>query len=162
VPPVPATVRAANWINLSTPLGLLLTAASGARPRTTPDGLYVATGYRWPFPDAGAFVVGSVILTSAARSGPEPSSPLGAEVWQHERRHVTQYAWCLGLPFIPAYCAAAGASWLIGGDPWTYNVFERRAGLAAGGYPRGDLRPAVAAVSNRLRRRGSRRSLRRP
>lgn len=152
-PHVPALARAANWLNLSTPAGLILTRLAGARPRTTPQGLYVATGYRWPWPVAGAFVVGSVILTAHARADPAPQSPLSDPVWEHETRHVLQYAWCLGLPFIPAYAVASGASWLIAGDPWSYNVFERRAGLAAGGYRRGTVRPALRAVSSRLRRR---------
>jgi len=53
----------------------------------------------------------------------------------HEERHCSQYAWCLGLPFIPLYLAAAGWSVLRTGNPGTANIFERQAGLAAGGYP---------------------------
>jgi len=53
----------------------------------------------------------------------------------HEERHCTQYAWCLGLPFIPLYLAAAGWSVLRTGNTGTANIFEMHAGLAAGGYP---------------------------
>ena len=52
----------------------------------------------------------------------------------HEERHSTQYAWCLGLPFLPLYFLAAGWS-LRTGNPGIANVFERHAGLQAGGYP---------------------------
>ncbi len=145
--------RRANWLNLSTPAGLLLTALSGARPRRTPDGLYVATGYRWAVPMAGAFTVGDVIVTRQRREGADPTSPLAQQVWEHEKRHAAQYAY-LGLLFIPVYVAAAGYSWAVGGDAWSYNVFETRADLADGGYHRAELRPMARLVSNRLRRRG--------
>ncbi len=143
-----------NWVNLTTPLGLLVTGLSGARPRGTPDGYYLATGYRWPVPVAGAFTVGDVVITRQRRLGPDPISPLTRDVWEHEKRHATQYAWCGGLPFLAAYAAAAGYSWAVSGDPASYNVFETRADLAAGGYVRAVRRPAVRTVSSRLRRRG--------
>ena len=146
--------RWANWLNLSTPLGLIVTSLSGARPRTTRDGYYLATGYRWPVPIAGAFTVGDVVITRQARRGADPISPLTPQVWEHEKRHAAQYAWWGGLPFLAAYFAAAGYSWAVSGDPASYNVFETRADLAAGGYVRAARRPAVRTVSNRLRQRG--------
>ncbi len=52
----------------------------------------------------------------------------------HEEKHCSQYAACLGLPFLPLYFLAAGWSQLRTGNPALANVFERRAGLEAGGY----------------------------
>jgi hypothetical protein len=52
----------------------------------------------------------------------------------HEEKHSSQYAWCLGLPFLPLYFLAAGWSQLRTGNPASANFFERQAGLAAGGY----------------------------
>lgn len=151
-PGVAPVVAAVNWVNLSTPVGLVLAGLAGARPRGPHHGIYLATGYHWPYPAAGAFVVGSVVLTPQRRSGPAASSPLGGAVFAHETRHITQYAWCLGLPFVPAYLAAAGLSWLVCGDTWTYNVFERRAGLADGGYRRSEPRRLWQSLSRRRRR----------
>jgi hypothetical protein len=59
----------------------------------------------------------------------------------HEERHVTQYAWCAGVLMPIGYVAAAGWSWLRTGDFASRNVFERRAGLADGGYRERPLRP---------------------
>ena len=47
----------ANWLNLSTPVGLLVAGAGGARVRRRPDGIFVAEGYRFAFPVAGAFTI---------------------------------------------------------------------------------------------------------
>ena len=69
---------------------------------------------------------------------------------RHEARHATQYAWCGGLLMLPLYFAAAGVSWLLSGDFGAWNVFERGAGLADGGYA---ARSAPAAA---LRRRPDR------
>jgi hypothetical protein len=52
----------------------------------------------------------------------------------HEARHATQYAFCIGLPMVLLYLVAAGWSLMRCGDPASYNVFERRAGLLDGGY----------------------------
>lgn len=52
----------------------------------------------------------------------------------HEERHSTQYAYCLGLPFLVFYGVAAGWSMLRSGNPASRNFFERQAGLVAGGY----------------------------
>ena len=44
---------------------------------------------------------------------------------------------------LPLYFAAAGVSWLLAGDFGAWNVFERRAGLADGGYADRPLRPGL-------------------
>lgn len=148
----PAVRRVANWVNLSTPLGLLLAGAAGARLRETPDGHHLATGYRWRFPVAGAFTVGDVVLTRARRIGPEPTSPLPAPTWEHELRHSERYAWCAGLPFLPAYAGACAWSYVTRGDLWSGNLFEARAGLTAGGYVRAPLRPWIRRLRDELSR----------
>lgn len=130
----PAGVRArqvANAVNGSTPLGLLAARVGGARLVAGPDRLLLAGGYRLPFPAAAAFTVGNVVVSRL------PAEELAARrtLLSHEGRHATQWALLLGLPFLPAYLVASGWSWLRAGDPATANVFEQRAGLAAGGYP---------------------------
>jgi len=118
-----------NFVNLSTPLGLLIALAGGCKTRRGTDGLYLSCGYRIPFPLAPAFTVGNVILYRDAEEFDGRPELLG-----HEARHATQYAWCLGLPMLPMYALAAGISLALSGDPASYNPFERLAGLAAGGY----------------------------
>jgi len=56
---------------------------------------------------------------------------------------------------IPLYLAAAGVSWALTGDFGARNVFERRAGLADGGYSDKPLRfrkPVPRRVSGPGRR----------
>ncbi|QGF24002.1 hypothetical protein [Raineyella fluvialis] len=121
----------ANWINLSTPLGLLIAALGRSRLRRGPRGLLLAEGYRLSFPIAGAFTVGSVVIT------PGDLEVLGVRLPRlltHEERHATQWAAWLGLPMLPAYLLAMAWSWLRTGDQASANVFEVRAGLADGGY----------------------------
>ncbi|MDN5755566.1 MAG: hypothetical protein ACTHWW_05475 [Arthrobacter sp.] len=138
---------AANWLNLATPCGLLLARATGCRVRSGPRGLYLALGYRLDLPDAAAFTVGNVVLWREGLDEPERCPGLIV----HEERHASQYAWCLGLPFLPLYAVAAGYSWLRTGDPASRNVFERQAGLAAGGYTQRRSRP-IGALLPPLRR----------
>lgn len=123
--------RAANLLNGSTLAGLAVALAARTRISRGPRGLIIAAGYRWRLPFAGAYTLGNVVLcrSTAADLLSRPAL-LG-----HEERHCSQYAWCLGLPFILLYLAAAGWSVLRTGNPGTANIFERRAGLAAGGYP---------------------------
>ncbi len=120
----------ANLLNLSTPAGLVLGMVAGCDFHVGPRGLVLATGYGLRTPDATAFTLGNVVL-----------SPHGREhflerpaLLEHEERHATQYAWCLGLPLLPLYVAASAWSYARSGDFAAHNVFERRAGLAAGGY----------------------------
>ena len=137
---------AVNLLNGSTLAGLGVGAAGGARLARYPDGLLVGTGYRLPVPPAPAFTLGNVILTRRAALG------YGTPLLRHEARHCTQYAWCGGLAMLPLYFAAAGVSWLASGDFGAWNVFERGAGLADGGYNTARaLRPAVAGPWTALR-----------
>ncbi|MFJ6076687.1 hypothetical protein ACIQC0_00105 [Pseudarthrobacter sp. NPDC092419] len=123
--------QAANLLNGSTLVGVAVASLSGARLRRGPRGLLLASGYRWPLPLARAFVLGNVVLYRG-RASDLLSMPA---LLGHEEKHCTQYAWCLGLPFLPLYSVAAAWSVLRTGNPGTANIFERRAGLAAGGYP---------------------------
>ena len=123
--------RAANLLNGSTLAGLAVALAARTSICRGPRGLIIAAGYLWRLPFAGAYTLGNVVLcrSTAADLLSRPAL-LG-----HEERHCSQYAWCLGLPFIPLYLVAAGWSVLRTGNPGKANIFERRAGLAAGGYP---------------------------
>jgi len=121
----------ANLLNGSTLLGLLLAACARTTISSGPRGLLIAGRYRWRLPFAAAFTVGNVILF---RTGPE-SARANPVLLGHEERHSTQYAWCLGLPFLPLYFIAAGWSLWRTGNPGSANIFERHAGLEAGGYP---------------------------
>ena len=120
----------ANVLNASTPLGLVLAGLARTRTFRGPRGLIVATGYRWRLPVAGAFTVGNVVIFRA-----DPDAALTSRLLLgHEEQHSTQYAWCLGLPFLLFYFAAAAWSAARYGDPASGNPFERHAGLEAGGY----------------------------
>lgn len=130
----------ANVLNGSTPLGLLLAAAARTPVRRGPRGLLVATGYSWPLPLAGAFTVGNVVLF---RAGPERALA-DVVLLRHEERHSSQYAW-LGAHFLPLYVLATGWSLLRTGNPGSANIFERHAGLRAGGYPERPAAPTTAA-----------------
>jgi hypothetical protein len=117
-----------NAVNLSTAVGLAVGRACGARFTPGPDGLLLGRGYRLGFPDARAFTVGNAVIGVGA-------APIdtGSPLLRHEARHATQYA-VLGLLVPPLYAIAAGWSWLVTGDWWSQNPFERLAGLADGGY----------------------------
>lgn len=136
--------QGANFLNGSTAAGVAVALLAGARLRRGPRGLLLASGYRWRAPHARAFVLGNVVLYrgEAAELLSMPAL-LG-----HEEKHCTQYACCLGLPFLPLYFLAAGWSVLRTGNLGTANPFERRAGLAAGGYPagKGPLKKGAATV----------------
>ncbi len=89
-------------------------------------------------PPAPAFTLGNVIITRRAELAPD------APLLRHEARHAAQYAWAGGLLMLPLYFTAAGVSWLLSGDFGAWNVFERGAGLADGGYDTArPLRPAL-------------------
>ncbi|WP_420180694.1 hypothetical protein [Paenarthrobacter sp. TA1.8] len=120
----------ANVLNLSTPLGLAVAAASRSTVSHGPRGLLIAAGYNWKLPHAGAFTLGNVVLYRA----PHGVAGTNAVLLGHEERHSTQYAYCLGLPFLVFYGVAAGWSMLRSGNPASRNFFERQAGLVAGGY----------------------------
>jgi hypothetical protein len=128
---------AVNLLNGSTLAGLAVSLAGHARLARFPDGLLVGTGYRLPVPPAPAFTLGNAILTRHDVLGRDTA------LLRHEARHATQYAWCGGLLMLPLYFAAAGVSWLLSGDFGAWNVFERGAGLADGGYADRPLRPRL-------------------
>jgi hypothetical protein len=134
---------AVNLFNGSTLAGLLVAAAGRARPIRAQDGLIVAVGYRLPVPPAPAFCLGNVIVTRLDVAGARGAGVLLG----HEARHATQFACCGGLVMLPLYFLAAGVSWLLTGDFGSANVFERRAGLAAGGYAERPLRPALTRLA---------------
>jgi hypothetical protein len=142
----------ANLMNGSTLAGVLVAAAGQARLARAHDGLLVGAGYRLPVPVAPAFCIGNVILARGDHATLATMPPLVA----HEARHATQYACCAGLPMLPLYFLAAGVSWGLTGDFGARNIFERRAGLADGGYTDRPLRPGVARLGNRLTQAGSR------
>jgi hypothetical protein len=129
---------AVNLLNGSTLAGLAVSRAGGARVARYPDGLLAGTGYRLPVPPAPAFTLGNVIIARQA------SLACDTPLFRHEARHSTQYAWTGGLLMLPLYFTAAGVSWLLSGDFGAWNVFERGAGLADGGYDA--ARPLRAAL----------------
>ncbi|WP_459307922.1 eCIS core domain-containing protein [Arthrobacter sp. HLT1-21] len=139
-----------NWMNLSTAAGLALATAKRCEVRSGPAGLLLAFGYTGTLPVASAFTVGNVILFRASASEGTPRPALLA----HESRHSTQYAACLGLPFLPLYFGAAAFSLLRTGDPASANTFERRAGLADGGYVQRPVRPLATSLSAVFAKRG--------
>lgn len=127
-----------NWLNLSTPLGLAVARAGGATIVRRGRGTYLATGYRYGFPVASAFTIGSVI-TSKHDPAYFAARPV---LLQHEDRHCTQYAFVLGVVMLPVYFFFIGLSWVVAGDHSSYNPFERLAGLADGNYPPATTRRA--------------------
>ena len=132
-----------NWLNLSTLSGLALARCTGCRIKPGQQGLIYALNYRPRLPVAGAFTVGNVVFFRKHYSDPGDHPCL----LEHEAVHATQYALCLGLPFIPLYFLAAGYSWLRTGDLASRNLFERRADLQAGGYverPASKVMPRLA------------------
>ena len=114
-----------NAVNLSTLLGLTLARIEHAALERGHAGLVVARGARGRFPAAAAYTVGNVVIVRT----PHPSD----ELLEHEARHATQWACCVVL-FLPLYLLAMLWSYAACGDHWSRNTFERRAGLAAGGY----------------------------
>jgi hypothetical protein len=131
---------AVNLLNGSTLAGFLVAAAGRARPMRATDGLIVAVGYRLPVPPAPAFCLGNVIVTRLDAAGARGAGILLG----HEARHATQFACCGGVLMLPLYFLAAGVSWLLTGDFGSRNIFERRAGLAEGGYTERPLRAMFA------------------
>lgn len=139
-----------NWANLSTPLGLIVARVGGARVRRGPSRSILADYYRWTFPVAGAFTVGDVIIT---RHDLDLLAARRPTLVQHELVHSTQWAYCLGLPFLPLYVGSMAWSWLRTGDRAARSFFERQAGLDLGGYkdvPPRPLRPVVGEGMRRL------------
>jgi hypothetical protein len=122
-----------NLLNLSTPLGLALAIAGGARISRGPHGLLIATGYRYRIPPVPgrAITIGDVVLLGLD----EAALAARPMLLSHEARHSAQYARWLGpIGFLPAYGLASLWSWWLTGDAALRNHFESRAGLIDGGY----------------------------
>lgn len=129
---------AVNLVNGSTLAGLAVARIGGARLSRCPEGLLAGTGYRLPVPSAPAFTMGNVIITR------RDLLDVDSDLFRHEARHATQYAWFGGLIMLPLYFTAAGLSWLLSGDVGSWNAFERAAGLADGGYLNRPLRSSLS------------------
>jgi hypothetical protein len=125
-----------NWLNLSTPAGLLIAVLGRASIRKGDRGTWLATSYGWRFPIGGAFTVGNVIVTRHDE-GWCADRP---QLMKHEDRHCSQYAFCLGPTMWVPYVLFAAVSWALSGNHASYNPFERLANLVDGGYPRPALR----------------------
>ncbi len=119
-----------NLVNLSTLLGLLVAALGRSRVQSGPDGLLLARDYRLGIPRAPAFTIGNVIVLRLT----DEQLARRPRLLQHEARHATQYAVCIGPVMLPLYFLAAGWSWLRSRDFAWNNVFEQLAGLDDGGY----------------------------
>jgi hypothetical protein len=132
-----------NVVNLTTPLGLAIAAIGGSSFRRGPRGLVLCEGYRIGFPVAGAFTVGNVLTTPSTWRTKLREYP---GLIEHEERHSWQYAYCLGLPFFPAYVICVGWSMLRTGDRAAGNFFERQAGLELGGYATYPTRPLLVGL----------------
>lgn len=151
---VPAYRALANWVNLSTPAGLLLARRfCRGSARRTRNGLWLVQGYRAPVPAARAFTLGSVILLRAPSAGPgvDPVGSVDRGLLAHEERHATQYACCGGVLMPLIYATAAAWSWIATGDVASANPFERHAGLASGGYRQRGMRPVWARLRPGMR-----------
>ncbi len=68
----------------------------------------------------------------------EASTPT---LMEHEDGHAWQYAYCLGLPFLPLYAMAVAWSMVRTGDRASANHFEVQADLLKGGYRRNPPMP---------------------
>ncbi|MFP5336544.1 MAG: hypothetical protein ACLGIV_14665 [Actinomycetes bacterium] len=142
--------RLANLLNGSTPAGLALARAGGARVSDGPHGLRLAAGYRawFPAPRAPAVTVGDVVLLRM----PLDAALRRPALLRHEAVHAAQWAWFLGpVGFLPAYGLAAAWSWLRLRDAALANWFEVRAGLEEGGYVRPGSRPRARPSGPRRR-----------
>ena len=120
-----------NWVNLSTPLGMLVARAGGATLERGPRGTWLAGGYRWSFPRAGAFTLGNVVTSTHDADWLRARPRLLA----HEDRHCTQFALLVGPLMLVPYLVGVLVSWVVAGDHSSWNPLERLAGLDDGGYP---------------------------
>lgn len=153
--PSSAVIRArtiANWLNLSTMLGLGVARIGGASIRRGPYRLYLADHYRWDFPAAGAFTVGDVVITKHDFDQMLRAQP---NLLEHEEAHARQWMACFGLPFLPLYVVSMGWSWLRTGDRAARCVFERHADLAKGGYAEVPVRPIGPVLARSARALGA-------
>src|SRR6266542_3730161 len=91
---------------------------------------------------ANGSTLGGLLVAAVGRARFAPG-PDGLTVAHRLRLPMRSYACCGGLVMLPMYGIAAAMSWMLTGSIGARNVFERRAGLADGGYQDSDLRPAV-------------------
>ena len=130
----------ANVMNLSTPLGLIA-ALFGRGKLRRHSGLFVAENVKLPLINASAMTVGSVVLIPG-RTVEEAQRQIPT-LMAHEDEHAWQYAYCLGLPFVPLYMGAMLWSMIRSGDRASANHFELQAGLETGGYRHNPTRMPV-------------------
>ena len=133
----------ANLVNFSTLAGFAIARVGQAHISSGPRGLWYAEGYTLPFPVAGAFTVGNVIIT------PRTIAAIGEPAVTHEERHTWQYT-AGGTLFMPLYLTAMGWSWIRTGDRAARNIFERAAGLKDGGYADVPVRPLRSLFARRV------------
>lgn len=133
-----ATRNLANVANLSTPLGIVVGLAARGR-FSRRGGLIIVERARLPFVSASAMTIGSVVLVPD-RALDDVVARIPA-LLEHESEHAWQYAYCLGLPFIPLYALSTVWSLLRTGDRASANHFEVQAGLETGGYRPASRRP---------------------
>lgn len=141
-----------NFVNLTTPAGLLVAKIGRAKIRRGPGGLFLCEGYQLKFPIAGAFTIGNVLTTGSTWDTMVSRFP---HLLEHEEGHTWQYLACIGLPFYPLYGVCTLYSVLRTGDRAAQNYFERAAGLTIGGYTDYPVRPIgenLRAVVGRLTR----------
>ena len=128
----------ANLVNLSTPFGLALAVAGRGKLRRCGH-LVVAEQVKLPLITASAMTVGCVVLVpNVTLAEAQRNIPT---LLAHEDEHAWQWAYCLGLPFLPLYGAAMLWSMVRSGDRATANHVEVQAGLLTGGYQPGEKRP---------------------
>jgi hypothetical protein len=140
-----------NFVNLSTPVGLVVAKIGRAKIKRGPRGLFFGEHYRLNFPIAGAFTIGNVITTTTTWDQMLRRYPF---LIKHEEAHTWQYFYCLGLPYYIPYVICMGWSVLRTGDRAARNFFERQAGLATGGYRDYPVRPlgeGIRAVLGKLK-----------
>lgn len=133
-----------NWVNLTTLAGLLIALAGRASLRRGPGGLVVAADYRLPVPKQTCLTMGNLVI--CRRPADWLLSEEHADLLGHEARHATQYAF-LGPLLWPLYGLASLWSWAVAGEYGSHNVFERWAGLDAGGYADRPLRGWAARLA---------------
>lgn len=141
----------ANAVNLSTPLGIALGLAGRGRLRRHGH-LLVFENVKLPLLNASAMTVGDVVLVPG-RTVEEASARI-PHLMAHEDAHAWQYAYCLGLPFLPLYGLAVLWSMVRSGDRATANHFEVQADLLMGGYRVGEKRPVREGMKALFKRAG--------
>ncbi|MBM2622873.1 hypothetical protein JIG36_45965 [Actinoplanes sp. LDG1-06] len=142
-------------MNLASVAGVLIAVSGrtklvrGGTLNPAATGVLIAGNYGRRWPAQTTFTVGGVIIAR------RPAAWLLGEgresLLRHELIHSTQYA-LLGPLFWPLYWLAALFSYLTTGSASARNIFERWAGLAAGGYADLPLSPRLDGLLRRLRR----------